>query len=146
MPMRIRLAMHGLRHNRIFHIVAVNQNLRRNARPTELLGVYNPRLPLGQDHKIIEWSVDRIKYWLGVGAIPSKAVVSLLEMVGVCLPIVITVLHIDAIHLMFRVKSSHQTPNTITLHQIHQRFLQILSRQRFLHRDQEYFADHNNYI
>jgi small subunit ribosomal protein S16 len=87
--MRIRLALHGLRHNRIFHIVAVNQNLRRNARPTELLGVYNPRLPLGQDHKIIEWSVDRIKYWLGVGAIPSKAVVSLLEMVGVCLPIVI---------------------------------------------------------
>jgi len=80
--MRIRLAMHGRRHNRIFHLVAINQPKRRDAKPTELLGVYDPRLRLGQSHKIVEWSVDRIKYWLGVGAIPSPSAVKLLEMVS----------------------------------------------------------------
>ncbi|KAK0198213.1 hypothetical protein F5146DRAFT_77161 [Armillaria mellea] len=33
----------------------------------------------GEDEKKIEWSVDRIRYWLSVGAVPSKSVVKLLE-------------------------------------------------------------------
>jgi small subunit ribosomal protein S16 len=39
-------------------------------------------MTLDQKHKTVEWSVDRIKYWLGVGALPSKTVVRLLEMVN----------------------------------------------------------------
>lgn len=81
MPMRIRLALHGTRNNRIFHLVAIDQRKSRNAKPAELLGIYNPTLKLGQDHKKVEWSVDRIKYWLGVGALPSKTAVKLLEKV-----------------------------------------------------------------
>ena len=80
--MRIRLAMHGTRNNRIFHLVAIDQRKSRNARPAELLGVYDPALHLGEDRKKVEWSVDRIKYWLGVGARPSKSALKLLEMVG----------------------------------------------------------------
>ncbi|EGO05219.1 hypothetical protein SERLA73DRAFT_82761 [Serpula lacrymans var. lacrymans S7.3] len=86
MPVRIRLSMHGRRHNRIFHLVAIDQRKRRDAKPTELLGIYNPALKLGESHKSIEWSVDRIKYWLGVGALPSKPVVRLLEWGGVIPP------------------------------------------------------------
>ncbi|KAI0756724.1 ribosomal protein S16 [Daedaleopsis nitida] len=83
MAVRIRMAVHGVRNSRIFHIVAVNQRQRRNAKPIELLGVYNPRLKPGENTKTIEWSVQRIQYWLNVGATPSRTVSKLLEMGGV---------------------------------------------------------------
>ncbi|KAG1864303.1 ribosomal protein S16 domain-containing protein, partial [Suillus subalutaceus] len=86
MPVRLRMAMHGRRHNRIFHLVAINQRTRRDAKPMELLGIYDPALKLGDTHKTVKWSVDRIKYWLGVGALPSKSVVKLLERGGVLPP------------------------------------------------------------
>ncbi|OSC99481.1 ribosomal protein S16 [Trametes coccinea BRFM310] len=83
MAVRLRMAVHGVRNNRIFHIVAVNQRQRRNAKPIELLGVYNPRLKPGESTKTIEWSVQRIKYWLKVGATPSKSMTKLLQMGGI---------------------------------------------------------------
>lgn len=100
MPIRIRLARHGQRHTPVYHIVAINASKRRDARPIEKLGEYDPipRVPqefqlpaasqvFGQPvvlpkEKRIEWNVDRIKYWLGVGAQPTKTVVRLLERVG----------------------------------------------------------------
>lgn len=81
MTVRLRLAVHGVRHNRIFHLVAIDQRKRRNAKPIELLGVYRPRGESQSPHKSVEWSVDRIKYWLGVGAQPSDSVVKLLTTV-----------------------------------------------------------------
>ena len=81
MTVRLRLAIHGVRHNRIFHLVAIDQRKRRNAKPIELLGVYRPRVEPQSPHKSVEWSVDRIKYWLGVGAQPSDSVVKLLTKV-----------------------------------------------------------------
>ena len=77
------MAMHGVRNNRIFHIVAVNQRNRRNVKPIELLGVYNPRLKPGETTKTVEWSVQRLRHWIDVGATPSKTVTKLLEMVSV---------------------------------------------------------------
>lgn len=82
MPMRLRFALHGTRHNRIFHLVAVEQGKRRDAKPAELLGIYNRYTSGAQNKKTIEWSVDRIRYWLQVGAVPSKSVVKLLELVS----------------------------------------------------------------
>ncbi|KII93870.1 hypothetical protein PLICRDRAFT_101555 [Plicaturopsis crispa FD-325 SS-3] len=86
MTVRIRFAMHGLRNRRIFHLVAIDLRKRRDAKPMELLGIYNPHLPLGEKHKTIEWSVDRIKYWLNVGAQPSKSAVKLLELGNIIPP------------------------------------------------------------
>ncbi|TBU34631.1 ribosomal protein S16 domain-containing protein [Dichomitus squalens] len=86
MAVRIRMAMHGLRNNRILHIVAVNQRQRRNAKPIELLGIYNPHLNPGESTKTIQWSVQRLKYWLNVGATPSKTVTKLLQMGGILPP------------------------------------------------------------
>jgi len=78
--------LHGHRNNRIFHLVATDLRKRRDAKPIELLGIYDPRLGLGQEHKTMHWSVDRILYWLEKGgAQPSKPVVKLLEKVCVYL-------------------------------------------------------------
>ena len=84
MPVRLRLSLHGHRNNRIFHLVATDLRKRRDAKPIELLGIYDPRLRLGQEHKTMRWSVERIKYWLEKGgALPSKPVVKLLERVRI---------------------------------------------------------------
>ncbi|KAI0283366.1 ribosomal protein S16 domain-containing protein [Russula aff. rugulosa BPL654] len=84
MPVRLRLSLHGNRNNRIFHLVAIDARKRRDAKPIELLGVYDPRLRLGQEHKTMRWSAERIMYWLEKGgALPSKPVVKLLEWGGI---------------------------------------------------------------
>lgn len=105
MVVRIRLARHGTRNNPFHHIVVINQRVARNAKPIELVGVFDPIprapekpfpkypfqndgtllknsiLPEVEKVKRIEWSVERIKYWISVGAQPSKAVMRLLDMV-----------------------------------------------------------------
>jgi ribosomal protein S16 len=81
MAIRLRLAMHGHRHRKVFHIVAIDSGLRREAKPTELLGVYDPH-KTEDDARVIRWSVSRIRYWLNVGAIPSKSVLKMLELVS----------------------------------------------------------------
>ncbi|KDR84883.1 hypothetical protein GALMADRAFT_233327 [Galerina marginata CBS 339.88] len=86
MPMRLRMAMHGHRHHKIFHLVAINSKLRRNAKPKELLGIYDPHAADGRDARIVKWSVARIHHWLSVGAQPSKSVARLLELGGILKP------------------------------------------------------------
>jgi small subunit ribosomal protein S16 len=75
--------MHGVRNNRILHLVAIDGRKRRNAMPIETLGIYDPKVQPGASGKTVRWSVDRINYWLGVGAEPSKPVVRLLTVVRV---------------------------------------------------------------
>lgn len=82
MTVRLRMSIHGKRNNRIFHMVAVDMRKRRDARPIELLGTYRPALKPGETEKRVEWSVERIKYWLNVGAQPSKTVERLLTLVS----------------------------------------------------------------
>jgi len=82
MVVRLRFALHGTRNNRIQHLVAINQRQRRDGKPLELLAIYNPRVnPQDTQQKTVEWSPKRIRYWLDVGALPSKSVVKFLEMV-----------------------------------------------------------------
>jgi small subunit ribosomal protein S16 len=47
MAIRLRLAMHGLRHRKVFHLVAIDNRQRRDANPAELLGVYDPHFEEG---------------------------------------------------------------------------------------------------
>lgn len=101
MPVRIRLARHGQRNTPHYHIVAIPSSKRRDAKPLEKLGEYDPipRLPstahLPSSSKVfggsevvvpkekrIEWDVKRIQYWLSVGAEPTRSVVKLLERVN----------------------------------------------------------------
>ncbi|GJE85720.1 30S ribosomal protein S16 [Phanerochaete sordida] len=86
MPVRIRFALHGPRHSRIFHMVVVDSTKRRDARPLETLAVYDPQLKPGEDRKTVKWSSQRIKHWLRQGAEPSTSVVRLLTMGGILSP------------------------------------------------------------
>ncbi|THH11092.1 hypothetical protein EW145_g860 [Phellinidium pouzarii] len=88
MPVRLRFAMHGPRDNKVFHIVAINSRQRRDAKPIETLGIYKHYTNSTRDRttKSVDWSVARIKYWLDVGAQPSKAAVKLLTQGGVLPP------------------------------------------------------------
>ncbi|EIW68030.1 ribosomal protein S16 [Tremella mesenterica] len=99
---RLRLARHGKRNTPFYHIVAIQNHKPRNALPIETLGIYDP-IPrilspesitpaarvFGREkgeqkkEKRVEWSVDRIRYWLSVGAQPTKTVIKLLERGGV---------------------------------------------------------------
>ncbi|KAK6905331.1 ribosomal protein S16 [Kwoniella mangroviensis CBS 8886] len=105
MPVRIRLARHGYKKSPLYHIVAINSKRPREGKPLETLGIYDPipRLRKGvvvppqanvfgsgpedtgliKKEKEIKWNVDRINYWLGVGAEPTRSVVKLLERGGV---------------------------------------------------------------
>ena len=89
MPIRLRLAMHGTRHRKIFHLVAINHTLRRDAKPAELLGIYNPHDRDTDNTRLVRWSVTRIHHWLSVGARPSKSVVKLLELVRALLLVIV---------------------------------------------------------
>lgn len=84
MTVRLRLAVHGKRNNRIFHLVAIDNRKRRDAKPIEKLGVYNPRRQENQE-KTVEWNVQRIKDWLAMGAQPTQTFVRLMQKVGVSL-------------------------------------------------------------
>ncbi|KAH6917467.1 ribosomal protein S16 domain-containing protein [Coprinopsis sp. MPI-PUGE-AT-0042] len=86
MPLRIRMSVHGRANYRVFHINVVEGSRKRDAKPHELLGVYDPHVPDGSNTKTIQWSVDRIRYWLSVGALPSQSVVKLLELGGILKP------------------------------------------------------------
>ena len=81
MAIRLRFAMHGHRHRKVFHLVAIDSGLRREAKPAEVLGVYDPHKTEG-DARVIRWSVNRIRYWLNVGATPSKSALKMLELVS----------------------------------------------------------------
>lgn len=113
MGIRIRLSRTPLsRNNPSYQIVVLPSSLRTTGRPLEILGAYNPipvlapppsLSPNGQrrgaewgppqakkvvsvqecgDKKVV-WNMERVKYWLAQGAMPSKRVEKLLVTAGV---------------------------------------------------------------
>ncbi|EDV27626.1 putative 28S ribosomal protein S16, mitochondrial [Trichoplax sp. H2] len=85
MVVAIRLALHGCRHRPFYHIVVANKRSKRNGLPLEQVGSFDP-LPNRSNEKLVALNIERIKYWLGVGAQPTKPVTALLAMAGI-LPI-----------------------------------------------------------
>jgi len=75
------MSIHGKRNNRIFHLVAIDLRKRRDAKPLETLGIYQPAIKPGETEKRVEWSVERIKYWLNMGAQPSSSFERLMTLV-----------------------------------------------------------------
>ena len=111
MPVRIRLSRPpgATKLTTHYHIVAVDAKKRRDAKPLEILGIYDPALRSRYDKSKgwtvedafktlkgldalpapdsrIEWSVGRLRYWVGVGAEPTKTVVHLLDSVSRIFP------------------------------------------------------------
>ncbi|MGE0625433.1 MAG: 30S ribosomal protein S16 [Pseudomonadales bacterium] len=72
----IRLARHGSKKNPFYHITVAERAARRDGRFVERLGFYNP-VAKGLSEKL-RVDLDRVDYWLGVGAMPSDVVKSLI--------------------------------------------------------------------
>ncbi|KAF9610919.1 hypothetical protein IFM89_025729 [Coptis chinensis] len=86
MAVKIRLARLGCRNRQFYRILAADSTCRRDGKHLEVLGYYDPLI--GQDGgKRMGPNFDRVKYWLSVGAQPSKPVQRILFQVGVLPPL-----------------------------------------------------------
>jgi small subunit ribosomal protein S16 len=79
MAVKIRLARHGAKKRPFYRIVAAQNEAPRDGRFLEILGTYNPLT----EPATIEIKADRVKDWMGRGALPSDTVRSLLRKSGV---------------------------------------------------------------
>lgn len=75
----LRLARVGRTNRSFFRLSAMDKRAPRNGRVIEELGWYDP---IAGDDKQLNFNVERINYWLSVGAQPSPTVAALLKRLG----------------------------------------------------------------
>lgn len=75
MAVKIRLTRMGSKKRAFFRIVATNSGTRRDGRPLEFLGYYNPHTKPAE----VKIDVDKLNKWLELGATPSDTVRSLMK-------------------------------------------------------------------
>lgn len=81
MSLKIRLTRGGAKKQAYYRIVVADSRSPRDGRFIEKVGAYNPRAP--HDHKDrLVLKEERIKHWIGVGALPTDRVQRLLSKVG----------------------------------------------------------------
>ena len=73
----IRLARHGSKKNPFYHITVADRAASRDGRFVERVGFYNP-VAKGQA-EALRVDLDRVDYWLSVGAKPSEVVNKLIQ-------------------------------------------------------------------
>lgn len=79
MAVRIRLRRAGRKKMPFYRIVVADSRSPRDGRFIENIGHFDPRKAEGG----LQVNVERADYWLGVGALPSDTVRSLLRRAGV---------------------------------------------------------------
>lgn len=72
---RLRLTRMGRRKRPFYRIVAADSRARRDGRHIEILGYYNPMT----DPATIKVDLERVDYWVGVGASPSETVTNIID-------------------------------------------------------------------
>jgi small subunit ribosomal protein S16 len=75
MAVRIRLARHGRKKRPFYWVVVAHSEAPRDGRFLEKLGIYDPLT----DPARIELNMERVEYWLQIGAQPSDTVRSLIR-------------------------------------------------------------------
>jgi small subunit ribosomal protein S16 len=73
--LRIRLRRTGQKHQPSYRVVVADNDQKRDGRFVEILGHYNPTT----EPKTFEVNEDRVKFWVGRGAMPSETVHRLLH-------------------------------------------------------------------
>jgi small subunit ribosomal protein S16 len=81
---KIRLTRTGKRNHATYRLGAFDSRTRRDGRSIEILGNYDPHV--ADKAARAKFDVERIKYWLSVGAQPSDKVGVLLREAGVEIP------------------------------------------------------------
>jgi len=75
MAVRLRLARMGRKKRPFYRIIAADSRSPRDGRFIERLGYYDPM----KNPADIKVDLERVDYWLGVGASPSETVNSLIK-------------------------------------------------------------------
>ena len=75
MAVKLRLTRQGSKKKPFYRIVAANADTRRDGRPLDFLGYYNP-LTKPVDVKL---DADKVRKWLDLGAEPTDTVRSLIK-------------------------------------------------------------------
>src|SRR2546430_13478659 len=81
MSVKLRLKRLGRANASFFRLNAIDSRSPRDGRVIEQLGYYDPRNK--DQSKQFVADLDRCRYWLGVGAVPSETVSSLLTKSGI---------------------------------------------------------------
>ncbi|MEQ1647067.1 MAG: 30S ribosomal protein S16 [Hyphomicrobiaceae bacterium] len=81
MAVKMRLSRGGTKKRPYYYVVVAHGTAPRDGRYIEQVGTFNPML--AKDHADrTKLNIDRIKYWLGVGAQPTDRVMRLLDKAG----------------------------------------------------------------
>lgn len=80
MAVKLRMKRMGNTHRPFYRIVSVDERRKRDGRVIEELGTYNP-VDLDTERQI-DMNVERVAYWLSVGAQPSQTVAHLIKRKG----------------------------------------------------------------
>lgn len=81
MSLKIRLARGGAKKRPHYSIVVADARSPRDGRFIEKLGTYNPMLERGHAERVV-LKAERIRHWLGVGALPTERVARFLGEAG----------------------------------------------------------------
>ena len=81
MALKIRLARAGSKKRPYYHVVVADARSPRDGRFIEQVGSWNPLLPKDGDRVKID--EDRVRHWLGNGALPTDRVARFLDEVGI---------------------------------------------------------------
>ncbi len=75
MAVVLRLARAGAQKKPYYHVVATDSRNPRDGKFLEAVGSYDPNLSPAK----VEFDMDRLEYWLKVGATPSETVGELIQ-------------------------------------------------------------------
>lgn len=78
MAVKLRLTRIGSKKRAFYRIVATNSDTRRDGRPLEFLGSYNPHAKPAE----VKLDAEKVRKWLDLGAEPSDTVRSLIKRMG----------------------------------------------------------------
>jgi small subunit ribosomal protein S16 len=78
----IRMARAGTKKRPVYHIVAADSRSPRDGRFIERLGYFNPLLPKENKDRL-KLDLEKVKAWLGKGALPSDRILRFLDAAGI---------------------------------------------------------------
>ena len=81
MSVKIRLSRGGAKKRPYYYVVAATTASPRDGRYIEQIGTFDPMLKK-DDQNRVKLYLDRCKYWLSVGALPTDRVARLLDAAG----------------------------------------------------------------
>ena len=76
MAVHLRLQRMGKPKRPFYRVVAIDHRAKRDGKPIEILGQYDPK---AENNDKLNIKMDRVNYWLGTGAKPSETVSSLIK-------------------------------------------------------------------